>query len=158
MLSQTAEYALRAVVWLATDRRRALSTHEISSVTKVPAGYLSKVLQSLARAGLVVSAPGRQGGFLLTRSADRITVLDVVNALGGVPRIRRCPLGLRSHGVNLCPLHRRLDHAMELVEEAYASATIAELLAEPTHSKPLYDGNLPSYRHRLARYGKSNGR
>lgn len=52
MTSQTAEYALRAVVWLASQPERALNTRQISAATQVPAGYLSKVLQALARAGL----------------------------------------------------------------------------------------------------------
>lgn len=141
MISQTAEYALRAVVWLASQTDGSLGTPHIAKATKVPAGYLSKVLQSLARAGLVVSHPGRNGGFTLTRPPDEISVLDVINAVDPIQRIRECPLDLKSHGVNLCPLHRRLDEAMAKAEEAFAGSTIAELLAEPTSSTPLCEGN-----------------
>ncbi len=141
MTSQTAEYALRAVVWLASHPDRALSTRQISTATKVPAGYLSKVLQILARAGLVVSSPGRRGGFLLARSPKRICVLDVITAVDGIQRIRRCPLGLQSPGRVLCPLHKRLDDAMAMVERAFASSTIAELIAGPSASTPLCEGN-----------------
>lgn len=137
MISQTAEYALRAVVWLANCPDRAFSTQDISKVTKIPAGYLSKVLQELARAGLVISNPGRSGGFRLNRPPGDIRVLDVVNAVDPVQRIRRCPLGLRSHGTVLCPLHKRLDDAMATVEHAFASSTIAEVIAEPSASTPL---------------------
>ncbi|MEK7732321.1 MAG: Rrf2 family transcriptional regulator, partial [Planctomycetota bacterium] len=55
MISQSAEYALRAVLWLAGHPEATLSTAEIARRTMVPGGYLSKVLQALARAGLVVS-------------------------------------------------------------------------------------------------------
>lgn len=137
MISQTAEYALRAAVWLASHPDRALSTQEISTATKVPAGYLSKVLQALARGGLVVSNSGRGGGFLLARAAEKICVLDVINALDGVQRIRQCPLGLRSHSRVLCPLHKRLDDAMAMVESAFAGSTIAELISTPSASSPL---------------------
>jgi len=137
VISQTAEYALRAVVWLAGHPQRALSTLEISKATKIPGGYLSKVLQGLARSGLVLSNPGRAGGFRLNRAPHDIRVLDVINAVDGVQRIRSCPLGLRSHGTVLCPLHKRLDDAMAMVERAYASSTIAELIAEPSPSTPL---------------------
>lgn len=137
MTSQTAEYALRAVVWLASRPEKALNTGQISKVTKVPAGYLSKVLQALARAGLVISTSGRGGGFLLARPASRISVLDVINAVDGVHRIRQCPLGIRSHGSVLCPLHKRLDDAMAMVEKAFANSTIAELIEEPSASTPL---------------------
>lgn len=137
MTSQTAEYALRAVVWLASHSGKALTTRQISVATKVPSDYLSKVLQALARAGLVHSTLGRRGGFLLARTPNHISVLDVVKAVDDVQRIRRCPLGFESHGAVLCPLHRRLDDAMAMVEKAFARSTIAELLAESSASVPL---------------------
>jgi len=48
-----------------------------------------------------------------------------------------CPLGLAAHGLRLCPLHRRLDKALAMVEEAFSSTTLAEILAEPSKSVPL---------------------
>lgn len=129
-ISQTAEYALRAIVWLARDPGTPLGTPRIARATHVPAGYLCRVLQALARAGLVESNPGRSGGFRLMRAPRDISVLDVVNAVDPVQRIVRCPLGLKSHRGHLCPLHRRLDDAAALVQRAYAETTIAEILAE----------------------------
>ncbi len=137
MISQTAEYALRAIVCLADHKDRCLKTHEMAVATKVPAGYLSKVLQSLARAELVRSQRGLYGGFTLARPDSEITVMDVVNAVDPLKRIEKCPLGLGAHGTTLCPLHRKLDDAIAMVEQAFASCTIAELLATPTGSKPL---------------------
>lgn len=136
-MCQSAEYALRAVVWLAGQHETTVSTPEIAQRTRVPPGYLSKVLQILARAGLVESNPGRTGGFRLARPAERISVLDVVNAIDAVQRIRRCPLGLKSHKHALCPLHRRLDRVAEMVERAYGETTIARIVAEATTVKPL---------------------
>lgn len=136
-ISQTAEYALRAVVWLAREPATPLGTQRIAQATRVPGGYLSRVLQALARAGLVRSTPGRTGGFRLARSPAKISVLDVVNAVDPVRRIERCPLNLAEHGVNLCPLHRRLDEAIAATERAFRETTIAEVLAEPSASTPL---------------------
>ena len=133
-MCQSAEYALRAAVWLAAHPDDKVSTPEIAKRTQVPPGYMSKVLQVLARAGLVESSPGRAGGFRLTRAADEISVLDVVNTVDTLERIRRCPLGLKSHRHELCPLHRRLDRVAAMVEQAYAETTIAEIVAE---SSPL---------------------
>ncbi|MEZ4388513.1 MAG: Rrf2 family transcriptional regulator [Candidatus Krumholzibacteriia bacterium] len=139
MISQTAEYALRAMVWLASRPEQAHGTPQIARASQVPPGYLSKVLQKLARAGLVASTPGRSGGFRITRPATEISVLDVVNAVDPVQRIHTCPLGLRSHGTVLCPLHRRLDDAAAAMETAFAGSTLAELLREDTTSPPLCD-------------------
>lgn len=136
-ISQTAEYALRAVVWLAIEPDRAVGTPRIARATKVPAGYLSRVLQSLARAGLVTSNPGRSGGFRLARLPKDISVLDVVNAVDPIRRIDKCPLNIDDHGLNLCPLHRRLDAAIAATESAFRETKIAELLSDPSRSRPL---------------------
>ena len=130
MFSQTAEYALRAVVFLASRAGSAQTTQQVAEATRVPAGYLSKVLQGLARAGLVHAQRGLHGGFTLAVPAGDLTVFDVLQAVDPIRRIRSCPLGLKGH-VNLCPLHRRLDHALAMVEDALRASTIAELLAEP---------------------------
>ena len=146
MISPTAEYALRAMVAIAQRREDAVVTPTIAEITKVPPGYLSKVLQTLRKAGLVDSKRGLGGGFTLARPAENVTVLEVVNAVDPIKRIRRCPLGIDSHGANLCPLHKRLDEATELVEQSFASTTIAELLSAPGLSAPLCQPVRPSGR------------
>lgn len=73
----------------------------------------------------------------LAKSADQITILEVVNAVEPIQRIRTCPLGLAAHGVHLCPLHSRMDRALATVELALANSTLAEVLSEPTRSVPL---------------------
>ena len=137
MFSQTVEYALRAVVHLASEAPRGRTTEQIAEVTRVPRAYLSKVLQSLGRAGLVHSQRGVGGGVTLSKAATDLTILEVVNAVEPIQRIRTCPLGLESHGEHLCPLHRRVDNALATVEEAFKNTTLAEVLAEPTRSVPL---------------------
>src|SRR5947209_1382778 len=134
MISQTAEYALRAIVYLAAQPGEPRTVQQIAEATRVPAGYLSKVMQGLSRAGLVHSQRGLHGGFTLNAPPDRLTVFDVVQAVDPIRRISSCPLGLKGH-VNLCPLHRRLDNAMALDEKALRESTIAELLAEPNPKK-----------------------
>lgn len=141
MISQTAEYALRAVVWLASHPDALVGTSNMARATHVPAGYMSKVLQALARYGLVVSQPGRKGGFRLARPAEVLTVLEVINAVEPIQRIRTCPLQLESHGTNLCPLHRKLDSAMAEVERAFADSTIADLLRDQSGSPPLCEAD-----------------
>ena len=139
MFSQTVEYALRAVAHLAYEAPNPRTTEQIAEATRVPPAYLSKVLQALSRGGIVRSQRGVGGGIALARPAEALTVLEVVNAVEPIQRIKTCPLGLKSHGVRLCPLHRRLDDAMATVEAAFAGTTLAEVLAEPTHSRPLCD-------------------
>jgi Rrf2 family protein len=145
VLSQTVEYALRAVVHLAAMAPSPRTTDQISAATQVPRAYLSKVLQSLVKAGVVHSQRGHGGGVALTRTPAELTILEVVNAVEPIQRIRTCPLKLAAHGTNLCPLHRRVDNALALVEEAFGNSTLAEVLAEPSSSIPLCEfPGLPS--------------
>lgn len=139
MFSQTAEYALRAIVSLA-DADESQTNRAIAKRTRVPGGYLSKVLQSLVRAGLVVSRRGPDGGFVIARRPEELSVLQVINAVDPIGRIETCPLGLEGHGTHLCPLHRKLDDAIAEIERTLGACTIADLLATPTQSHPLCDG------------------
>lgn len=139
MFSQTVEYALRAIVHLAAKSPEACTTDQIAEATQVPKPYLSKVLQNLGRNDIVRSQRGIGGGVSLVKSPSELTILEVVNAVEPIERIEVCPLGLKSHGKNLCPLHRRMDEALASVEAAFGGTTLAEILNEPTGSPPLCD-------------------
>ncbi|MBS0205564.1 MAG: Rrf2 family transcriptional regulator [Planctomycetes bacterium] len=137
MFSQTVEYALRAIVYLASKSPQACTTDQIAAATQVPKPYLSKVLQNLGRNDIVRSQRGIGGGVMLVKTPAELTILEVVNAVEPIERIETCPLGLKSHGRHLCPLHRRMDDALASVESAFGSTTLAEVLNEPTSSPPL---------------------
>lgn len=137
MISQTAEYALRAVVFLAINSGGSYTTQQIALSTKVPFAYLSKVLQSLVRAGFLQSQRGLGGGFSLVVNPKGLSLLQIVDAVEPLQRIRTCPLGIEEHGSKLCALHKRIDEAAALIESVFADTTIAELLAHPTESLPL---------------------
>lgn len=136
MFSQTVEYALRAVVYLA-GQEDARTTQQIAAVTKVPSAYLAKVLQNLSRHNLVKSQRGLRGGFAIGKPPKELTIWEVVQAVEPIRRIRECPLELESHKTKLCPLHKKLDDALAQIEEAFTTTSIADILAEPTTSKPL---------------------
>ncbi len=134
MLSQTIEYALRAMTYLAaTDPATAFNSETIAERTQVPKGYLSKILRDLVVAELIVSQRGPNGGFSLARPAHKITMLDVVNAVDPIPRIKKCPLGNPAH-IQLCPLHRRLDDAIAMIEREFKRTSLAEVLETNSRS------------------------
>jgi Rrf2 family protein len=137
MISKTSEYALRAMVYLAENPTSPSPLQAIAASTQVPAGYLSKVMQQLVRAGLVTSLRGLGGGFTLARSAMELSVYEVVQSVDPIARIRECPLKLPEHREGLCALHRRLDDVMEMVEQSFRLTSVADLLKRPTFPKPL---------------------
>lgn len=138
MLPKTVEYGLRAVVCLARQPDQRQSADQLAKTTRVPRRYLHKVLQDLVRAGLVCSQSGPGGGYALVDSAEVISILDVINAVGSIERIRRCPLGLQSHN-ELCPLHRELDRAYATLEASFQGLTIAQILNPSAFPSPLCD-------------------
>lgn len=143
MLSKTAEYALRAVALLATQPGQPALADQLAEKTLIPRRYLNRVLQDLVAAGLLRSRPGRGGGYELTRGAGEVTILEVVNAVSPLERIRQCPLGLATH-TTLCPLHAELDRAYAATERAFAGVTMAEVLASTTGIVPLCESSSPT--------------
>lgn len=89
---------------------------------------MSKVLNSLVRAGVVTSQRGPSGGFLMARRPEEVTMFDIVTALEPFPRIERCPLSLPEHSDHLCSLHATLDGLAQVAEETLKSKTLAALL------------------------------
>lgn len=138
MLSKTAEYALRTVACLGGQQGQSVSASFLAERTQVPRRYLYRVLQDLVAAELVQSRPGPGGGYELTRDTGELTILDVVNAVAPLQRIRECPLGLSSH-TELCPLHAELDRAYEATEQAFSRVTIKQLLESTSRVVPLCD-------------------
>jgi Rrf2 family transcriptional regulator, nitric oxide-sensitive transcriptional repressor len=139
MISRSAEYSLRAVISLAEAKNAVgiaktgccvstLTTPQIAQRCGVPLGYLAKILTSLSRARIINSQRGAGGGHGLARPSDRITLLQVIQAIDPCRRIRFCPLGIASHGTNLCALHRKLDDAIAMAERELSSATIADVI------------------------------
>ena len=140
MFSQTTQYAIRAVVILSYLRQTGPTGNLLlAEKAKIPPSYLAKVLQGLVKAGIVESRRGAKGGFSLLRDPDEITLLDVVNAVEPIPRIKGCPLGLETHAEMLCPVHARIDQAMAEVEAVLSSATIAELTSDPKRPPALVE-------------------
>jgi len=84
------DYAVRCVLHLARQPKRKATSAQIAAATHVPRVFLAKILQKLARAGIVLSQRGVQGGFQLTRDPAGISLLDAVAAVQGPVSLNRC--------------------------------------------------------------------
>ena len=137
VVSQTAEYALRAVICLAQNDGKPQTTQHIAQRTAVPQSYLPKVLQPLARCGIVSAQRGSHGGYKLIHQPSELTVLKVISCVDPLKRIEKCPLGVQQHGDALCGLHRLLDSAVAATQERFSCVTIQNLLNDPRGIRPL---------------------
>jgi Rrf2 family protein len=134
-LSQTAEYALRAVLYLARRQDGRVSAETIAAALGAPANYMSKTLHQLARSGVVDGARGRTGGFRLAIPADRLTVARVAETFGTPPTTAVCLLGDRlCNSRRPCAAHERWTEVTSAMRAPLENTTIADLLEE---SEPL---------------------
>ncbi|MEM9382884.1 MAG: Rrf2 family transcriptional regulator [Planctomycetota bacterium] len=136
-LTQTAEYALRAVVWLAQHPGEPQTKTQIADATQVPSSYLPKVFQPLVRGGLITGQRGLGGGYTLVKDPEEISMLDVINEVDPIQRIETCPLDLASHGTRLCPLHTVLNQIIVHEERKLGQTKIAEVLRSKDRPMPL---------------------
>ena len=136
-LSQTIEYALRATVWLAENPGVPQTTQQIADACKAPPSYLAKVMQALVRGGVISAQRGPGGGFILERDLESLTLLDVVSAIEPIQRVRGCPLEIPGHDVELCPLHKVLDRALQACHDVLAQHRIAEMVNQGCFARPM---------------------
>ncbi len=107
VLSQTAEYALRAMAWLVTTPTgEPVRAKDLSAATGIPTHYLSKVMRRLVLAGLLLSQKGQGGGFLLSKAPEEIAFIDILIAVDAYPAEGRCAFGWgECDASHPCPLH-----------------------------------------------------
>ena len=132
MLSQTAEYALRTVLYLADRRDDGLvGADELARALGVPRNYLSKTLHRLTRERILFSARGEGGGFRLAADPRRLTLLEVVEPFDAISGQRRCLLGRPTCDDRTpCPAHHRWKAVSTQVADFFRRTTVAELVAD----------------------------
>lgn len=133
-LSQTAEYALRAMAWLALrPPDTPTRSKDISEATQIPLHYLSKILRRLVLAGLLRSQKGQGGGFLLARSPQQIRFQDILNAVDAVPEDEaRCAFGWGAcGGDNPCPLHDSWSQLKDALQDWAQNTTLDSVKHTP---------------------------
>lgn len=131
-LTRGADYAVRVVIQLALsgDDGR-LSLPELAQATDAPESFLSKVLQSLARAGLVTSRRGQAGGFRITQRGRESSMRAVIEAIDGPICLNVC----LAHGPSCprkthCPAHPVWARAQLALFDVLSSVTVAAMAAQ----------------------------
>ncbi len=126
MLTQTSEYALRAMCALAARPGETVPAAELATQADVPQPYLAKIMQQLAATHFVSGRRGIGGGYSLAVDPRKVTALELVMAVGPI-RKPRTSTELDELGDGFKALHERLDRAASGVLEVLQESTIAEL-------------------------------
>ena len=129
LLSQTAEYALRAMAWLATrEEGSAMRATDLSDATDIPSHYLSKIMRRMVVSGLLTSRKGHGGGFCLAKPKNEIRYIDILSAVDSAPVESQCAFGWGvCDTVNPCPLHPTWSRVSDHFYQWATDCTLADV-------------------------------
>ncbi len=136
LVSQTAEYALRAMVWLAIfSPDRPVRATDLSKNTNVPVHYLWKILRRLVLSGVLTSQKGKGGGFRLARPPTEIRFTDILAAVDTNPYSDQCLVAClfgwgACDSTHPCPLHDSWSGLSDAVRDWASSTTLAAVRAQ----------------------------
>jgi Rrf2 family protein len=142
-LSKKADYALMAMKHLATrPDAGSASAREIAEQYDIPIELLAKVLQRLARRGLLTSHQGTRGGYRLARGADAISVADIIQAIDGPLTVTACSTESENcEQYNKCSVRDPLWRIKDRILSALATCSLREVATEiPTAAEPITVG------------------
>lgn len=139
LFTRPCQYAIRALAHLAAHRGGPLCrAQEIAQAEGIPGPFLAAVLQELVRSGLVKSSKGPRGGFCLARPAERITLYEIMEAMGSVRSLPQCAIGLEEcSGDMLCPLHDEWQAVRQRLVDYLQGVTVADMAAALARKKAL---------------------
>lgn len=129
MVSKTCEYGIKALLFVAqksvaTER---VGVRDIARAIDSPEPFIAKILQDLARKGLVQSAKGPSGGFYLDKKGLKTNLAEIVYAIDGDKLFTGCGLGLKSCSAkNPCPIHDQFAQVRKQIKTMMQSTTLGE--------------------------------
>src|SRR5580658_9322608 len=133
-LTKKADYGLIALRHLSVHARRCASAKDISEAYRIPLPLLSKVLQKLAKAGLLISEQGTNGGYRLARDPHEISALEVIRTLDGPIILTHC---FTEHAEpvecvqsSLCPVREPLRKVHEGILRLLSGISIFDMAQE----------------------------
>lgn len=135
VMTLEADYAVRIVDALSRSARR-LDAHSISEETKVPLRFALKILRKLVAGGIIVSYKGARGGYMLARSAEEITLREVIESVEGPYMLNRCQQdAYNCTRTANCRFHEIYDEISHLVREKLDGCTFASLESKQVSKK-----------------------
>jgi|KBSMisStandDraft_5_1062788.scaffolds.fasta_scaffold309698_2 Rrf2 family transcriptional regulator, iron-sulfur cluster assembly transcription factor len=133
MLSTSCKYALRAAVYLMAHANGIVKAgiKEIAGEIEANEHTTGKILQLLAKEGIIVSTKGPNGGFYIPANSKKIYLIDIVQVVDGVHFFFECGLGLRKCSEKKpCPIHHTYKASREKLYKEFSSVTVQQLASE----------------------------
>lgn len=131
ILSQTTEYALRALALMSQDERATYSSTFLHRRLGIPRKYLQRLLTGLTKSGLIRSVRGRNGGYVFARSIKRIYMSQIIDAVEGFERVPSCFFGFKVCALDSpCALHDLWSGSQLTLIRALSTTRLSDLVAK----------------------------
>ena len=143
-LTRAGEYAVRCILYLAANGTGVVSNRKkIAETMDIPGQFLSKIAQQLARAGIIEIVQGAKGGLRLLVAPEKLSLLDVVEAVIGEIFLNDCLMQPETcHQSSACTVNRVWENARKQLRETLREATFAKLLTEDSCMNPFLGNEL----------------
>ena len=129
LITRDTDYALRALSFIAEQDEKIVTVSELVKELKIPRPFLRKILQLLNKKGVLKSHRGIGGGFLLTKPADKIFLVDLMEIFQGPFSLNECLFKkIICPNMNKCALRKRIDKIEEQVALELETVSIASLM------------------------------
>ena len=127
------DYAVVVLSQMADRQGAVMTAVDISDMTALPQPTVAKVLKLLARNQVVESRRGTQGGYVLDRPAQAVSVAEIIAAIDGPVALTACVEEADGHCAveSLCPMRGRWDKLNAAVRDAFETVSLAEIAAKP---------------------------
>lgn len=132
MISQTEEYALRAMTCLAFRHPRYITRDQLFEATQVPHAYLPKIMLELNRTGLIRSQRGQNGGYALIQEPQTISLLNVINSVRS-GTAKSSPLYANSNSTEIHQLNEHLNQTFSMLETVLEQTSLADIITTPVN-------------------------
>ncbi|QDV50668.1 RrF2 family transcriptional regulator [Gimesia fumaroli] len=130
MISQTEEYALRAMTCLAFRHPSYITRDQLFDVTQVPHAYLPKIMLELNRTGLIRSQRGQNGGYALIQHPQNISLLKIIKAVR-TGTSKNAPLYASSNSTEINQLNEHLNQTFSMLESVLDQTSLADIITTP---------------------------
>jgi Rrf2 family transcriptional regulator, iron-sulfur cluster assembly transcription factor len=132
VLSNTAQYALRAMIYLGQHEGEGpIRVDEIAERLDVPRNYLSKILHALVKSGVLRSLRGPRGGFALSKPSGSVSLYEVVAPFDDIEARRVCLLGRKEcSDINPCVIHDHWKATATHVAKFFRETSLAEVVRD----------------------------
>ena len=130
-ISRDTDYAVRAFIYMAQNPRKTVSVSELTENVNIPRAFLRRILQVLCKHKLLRSQKGKGGGFLLAKSVEKISLIELMRIFQGEVRLIECLFKRKvCPDKKVCPLRRKVQKIEQDTLKQLELITIGSLLRE----------------------------